>query len=180
MRGVATRYPRFVPATRRVMSIEDLLTVHAPETTGRPMAAQSAENLGMAMRIKMASNGMAVAVDTSSGEARAALARGRAAFDKRVGERNHACADCHTADKGADKFLGGRLLADVRAGLTRHFPTWRTSQAEVWDVRKRMQWCMTPLGTNMLPADSVEYAELELYLTSFDNGRPLDAPGIRH
>jgi sulfur-oxidizing protein SoxA len=121
-----------------------------------------------------------VNVDTASPEARAALARGKATFYRRVGERNHSCADCHTADAAAGKFLGGRLLADVRAGLTRHFPTWRTDRAEVWDMRKRFQWCMTPLGMNMLAADSIEYAELELYLTSFDNGKPLSVPGIRH
>ena len=68
----------------------------------------------------------------------------------------------------------------MRDGLTRHFPTWRTSQGEVWDLRKRVQWCMTPLGTNMLAADAVEYAELELYLTTFDDGKPLRVPGIRH
>jgi sulfur-oxidizing protein SoxA len=68
----------------------------------------------------------------------------------------------------------------VRTGLTRHFPTWRTDRAEIWDMRKRFQWCMTPLGMNMLAADSIEYAELELYLTSFDNGKPLSVPGIRH
>src|SRR5206468_1684844 len=111
---------------------------------------------------------------------RAAIARGQATFNRKVGERNHSCADCHAPDRGANKFLGGRLLADVADGLTRHFPTWRTSQGEVWDLRKRFQWCMTPLGTNMLAADSVEYAELELYLTTFDAGKPLRVPGIRH
>jgi sulfur-oxidizing protein SoxA len=180
MRGVATSYPRFVKAYGRVMSIEDFLTVHAPETTGAPMPAESAANLAMATRVKMASNGMPLRLDLSSPEARAALARGQASFSRRVGQRNHACADCHTAEKGANKFLGGRLLVDVTVGLTRHFPTWRTSQTELWDMRKRMQWCMTPLGTNMLPADAVEYAELELYLASFDNGKPLSVPGIRH
>jgi hypothetical protein len=39
---------------------------------------------------------------------------------------------------------------------------------------------MTPLGMNMLASDSIEYAELELYLTVFDNGKPLSVPGIRH
>ena len=97
-----------------------------------------------------------------------------------MGERNHACADCHTLEKGANKFLGGRLLADVTEGMTRHFPTWRTSQTQVWDMRKRMQWCMTPLGMNMLPSDAIEYAELELYLTSFDQGKAMSVPGIRH
>jgi sulfur-oxidizing protein SoxA len=180
MRGVATTYPRFVRTHGRVMSIEDLLGVHGLETTGRPLPLESEANLSLTMLIKMASNGLPVRVDLGSLEAQAALARGRAAFGRHVGERSHACADCHTPEKGAGKFLGGRLLADVTEGLTRHFPTWRTSQAEVWDMRKRMQWCMTPLGTNMLPADAIEYAELELYLTSFDQGKPMSVPGIRH
>lgn len=180
MKGVATRYPKYVKAYRRVMSIEDFLTVHGPETAGRALPAESAENLDLTMLIKMASNGMPVRVDTESPEARAAIARGKATFYKRVGQRNHACADCHTPERGAGKFLGGRLLGDVTEGLTRHFPTWRTSQGDVWDMRKRFQWCMTPLGTNMLPADAVEYAELELFLTSFDNGKPISVPGIRH
>jgi sulfur-oxidizing protein SoxA len=180
MRGVATRYPKYVPAWRRVMSLEDFLAVHGPETTGRAYPAESAENLTLTILVKMASNGLAVQVDTASAEARAAILRGKASFYRRVGERNHACADCHTPEQGANRFLGGRLLADVSAGLTRHFPTWRTDRGEVWDMRKRFQWCMTPLGTNMLPADAIEYAELELYLTTFDNGRPLSVPGIRH
>jgi sulfur-oxidizing protein SoxA len=162
------------------MSIEDFLTVHSPETTGAPMLAQSADNLDMTMLVKMASNGMPVAVDLASPEHRAAFERGMANFNKRVGQRNHACADCHASGKGAERFLGGRFLGNAQAGLTRHFPTWRTSQADVWDMRKRMQWCMTPLGMNMLPADAVEYAELELYLTSFDKGKPMSVPGIRH
>ena len=180
MKGVATRYPQFVAKYSRVMSIEDFLTVHGPETTGAPIAAESQDNLTMTVLVKLASNGLPVGVDTESREARAALARGRASFYRRVGERNHACSDCHTPDKGANKFLGGRYLGDVMTGLTRHFQTWRTSQNQVWDMRRRMQWCMTPLGMNMLPADAVEYDELELYLTAFDNGKPMSVPGIRH
>jgi sulfur-oxidizing protein SoxA len=182
MKGVATRYPRYVPNYRRVMSIEDFLTVHSPETTGLPLPAESAENLDLAIRIKMASNGMPVALDVASPENKAALGRGKASFYKKVGQRDHACADCHTVEhgRGADKFLGGRLLANIDKGLTRHFPTWRTSVADVWDMRKRMQWCMTPLGMNMLAADAVEYAELELYLASFDQGKAINVPGIRH
>ena len=180
MRGVATRYPHYVAAWGRVMAIEDFLSVHAPPTTGRTLAVESADNVSLTMLVKMASNGLPVAVDTGSPEARAALARGRASFVRRVGERNHACADCHTPELGANKFLGGRFLADATGGLTRHFPTWRTSVNDAWDLRRRFQWCMTPLGANMLAADSVEYAELELYLTQFDNGKPLSVPGIRH
>lgn len=182
MKGVAARYPQSIARYGRVMSIEDFLTVHSPETTGTPLLEESAENLDLAMRIKMASNDMPVRLDLDKAENRAALERGKASFYRKVGQRNHACADCHTVEngRGADKFLGGRLLANAERGLTRHFPTWRTSQGDVWDLRKRMQWCMTPLGTNMLTADAVEYAELELYLASFDQGKPISVPGIRH
>src|SRR2546422_1236634 len=78
MKGAATRFPKFVAAYRRVMSIEDFVAVHAPERTGTQMPAQSTTNLTMSMLVKMASNGMPVGIDTSSQEARAALARGKA------------------------------------------------------------------------------------------------------
>jgi sulfur-oxidizing protein SoxA len=180
MKGVATRYPRFVKAYARVMSVEDFLAVHGPARTGRELPMESDDNVHLAVRLKMASNGQRVALDLESPQARAALARGEATFGKRVGQRNHACAHCHTPAKGANKFLGGRWLADVTEGMTRHFPTFRTDRNQLWDMRKRFQWCMTPLGMNMLSADAVEYAELELYLTSFDQGKPISVPGIRH
>ena len=181
MKGVATSYPKYLSKYQRVVSIEDLLTVHAPETTGIEMLSESADNINMAILIKMQSNGMRVNLDLKSPEMKAALARGKALYEKKVGMRHHACTDCHSnaPGKGGSKFLGGRLLADVEAGLTNHFPTWWTVPGSIWDIRKRLQWCMLPLGMNYLPADSVEYAELELYLTSFGNGKPMNVPGIR-
>jgi sulfur-oxidizing protein SoxA len=182
MKGAAARFPKYISSQKRVMSIEDFLSAHAAETTGQLMPGESQASLNMAVLIKMQSNGMPVSVDLTSPEAKAALERGRANFYKKVGQRNHSCADCHenAPGKGANKFLGGRLLGDVESGLTNHFPTWRTNFAKVWDMRKRMQWCMLPLGMNYLAADSVEYAELELYLTSFAQGKPMSVPGIRH
>ena len=102
MRGVATRYPRFVTAYGRVMSIEDFLDrARAGDDRRAAAAPRAADNLTMTMLVKMASNGLPVSVDLASPEARAALARGKASFYRRVGERNHACADCHTAEARA-------------------------------------------------------------------------------
>ncbi|MGQ0662852.1 MAG: sulfur oxidation c-type cytochrome SoxA [Pseudomonadota bacterium] len=180
MQGVATRYPRHVAEYGRVMAIEDFLQMHAPATTGAAMPSESNDNLNMSILVKMQSNGMPVSLDLASPEMKAALERGKATFEKKVGQRNHACADCHTKAAGANKFLGGRLLADVDDGITNHFPLWRTNFSKVWDARKRYQWCMLPLGMNYLASDSIEYAELDLYLTMFGQGKPLNVPGIRH
>lgn len=182
MKGVATHYPRFVKESGRIMSVEEFLQMHGPATTGADLPSESKANLNMTMLVKMPSNGMNVNLDLNAPEVRAALTRGEATFNKRVGQRNHACADCHVvaAGKGGDKFLGGRLLGTRESGLMNHFPLWRTNFSKVWDARKRFQWCMLPLGMNYLPSDSVEYSELELYLTSFGQGKPLNVPGIRH
>src|SRR3989454_1691926 len=179
MRGVATKYPKYLSAYGRVMSVGDFLTVHAPKTTGREMLAESADNLNMTMLIRMQSNGMPVNVDVTSPEAAAAYERGRALYFKRVGQRNHACADCHETDRGAGRYAGARLLNVARDGLTRQFPLWFMAYRGIWDIRKRFQVCMLPLGMNYLPADAPEYADLELYLTAFDNGEPMSVPGIR-
>jgi sulfur-oxidizing protein SoxA len=180
MRGVATRYPKHWPQYRRILSIEEVIAWHGQDATGLALPSQSAENVNLSMLIRMQSNGLPVEVDVTSREAKRALERGRARFYQRVGQRNHACADCHDPQRGGDKFLGGRLLATTDSGLTRHFPTFRTNFGIVWDIRKRMQWCLLPLGMNYLPADAVEYAEIELYLTSYDRGKPISVPGIRH
>src|SRR5439155_22110657 len=60
MKGVATRYPKYLPAYRRVMSVEDSLTVHAPERPGNEVLAQSPTHLAMAILIKLQSTGMPV------------------------------------------------------------------------------------------------------------------------
>jgi L-cysteine S-thiosulfotransferase len=179
MKGVAVKYPKYFSAHGRVMSIGDWLGVHAPATTGSEMLAESADNLSMTILIKMQSNGMPVNVDVTSPEARAAYERGRALYFKRVGQRNHACADCHEPDRGGGRYAGARLLSVAHEGLTKHFPLWFMAYRGVWDIRKRFQVCMLPLGMNYLPADAPEYADLELYLTAFDNGKSVSVPGIR-
>jgi sulfur-oxidizing protein SoxA len=181
MKGVAVRYPRFSPRYGRVVSIEDFLSAHAFEETGTVMPVAGDENLHMTVLIKMASNGLPISLELQDPNLHAALARGKDVFHRRVGQRNHACADCHSEATVGNKWLGGRYLgrATIEAGLTASYPTWRTSFEELWSIRKRMQWCMLPHGTNNLSADAVEYAELELYLASFENGKPMSVPGLK-
>ncbi len=179
MRGIATRYPRYLPAYQRVMSLEDYLPPHVAETTGARLLGHSPEHIRLSMLIKMQSNGLPVSVNVTSAAARAAWERGRTLYHQRVGRRNHACADCHDPRRGGGRYIGGRLLSVAEDGLTRHFPYWFTTAETLWTFRHRAQFCMLPLGMNYLPADAPEYADLELYLASFDNGKPMSVPGIR-
>lgn len=180
MVGVGAAYPKWFEKYGRMMSVEDFLAVHTPETTGMQMPSQGKENLTMSILVRMQSNGIPYSMDTEHPAVKAAIARGKDLFHRPVGKRHSSCADCHTAPRGgADKFLGGRYLGNVEDGLINH-PYWRTAQQRIWDIRIRMQWCMTPLGTNYLAGDSPEYADLETYIISRQQGNEVVVPRQSH
>jgi sulfur-oxidizing protein SoxA len=164
MVGVGARYPKWKETYSRMMSVEDYLAVHAPETTGHEMPAQGEQNLAMSILVRMQSNGMPYALDLNDANVQAAIQRGEQTFNRRVGQRGQACANCHTERGGGNKFLGGRFLGDVEKDAMVNHPYWRTAWQRLIDIRIRMQWCMTPLRTNMLPGDAPEYADLETFL----------------
>jgi len=182
MAGVAVRYPKWSREHRRMMSIEDFLAVHAPQTTGHELPAQSDANMTMSILIKMQSYGMPYAIDLGSRNVQAAIKRGEELFNRRVGQRGQACADCHTERGGGGKFLGGRMLANVAKEPMVNHPYWRTAWGQLIDMRMRMQWCMTPLRANMLPGDAPEYADLETFLISkqTQRGDRMQVPRLSH
>ncbi|MBM3390709.1 MAG: sulfur oxidation c-type cytochrome SoxA [Betaproteobacteria bacterium] len=182
MVGVGAQYPKWMPQHKRMMSIEDFLAVHAPETTGDAMPSQGDENLSMSILVKMQSNGMPYNIALDDRNVQAAIARGEEMFSRRVGQRGQACANCHTARGGGRKFLGGRFLADIEEDAMVNHPYWRTAWQRLIDIRIRFQWCMTPLRTNMLPGDAPEYADLETFIIAKQTrrGDKVEVPRLSH
>ncbi len=182
MRGVAVKYPKWIAQHRRMMSVEDFLSVHAPETTGHALPTQGDENIAMSILIKMQSYGMPYAIDLKDPNVQAAIKRGEQLFNKRVGQRGQACAHCHTERGGGRKFLGGRYLADVEKDAMVNHPYFRTAWQRNLDFRQRAQWCMTPLLANMLPGDAPEYADIETFIVAKQTQRkdPMLVPRLSH
>jgi L-cysteine S-thiosulfotransferase len=175
----AASMPAWEPRLGKVVGVEEFVARHAKATTGHVWLMQSQENAALAVYLRFLANGSAIAVDIESAPAKAAYERGAALSMRKVGQLNFACVDCHSPDRGARKWIRGQWLAEVRGQLD-HFPTWRTSQQAIWDIRKRFQWCQIAVWANELPPDAKEYGDLELYLTAQSNGLKLNVPGIRH
>ena len=175
----AAAMPKWEPRLNKVIGVEEFVFRHAKATTGHDWPMQSEPNLSMAIYLRNLANGAEIKVDTAGAGAKEAAERGAKLMGTKIGQLNFACYDCHTPAKGALKWIRGQWLGESK-GQVPHFPTWRTSRQEIWDIRKRFQWCGVAIRADELPPDAPQYGDLELYLTSLSNGLKLNVPGIRH
>jgi sulfur-oxidizing protein SoxA len=174
----AATMPRWDGRLEKVVGVEEFVARHAKAATGHAWPMDGETNVVMAMYLRHLANGATIAVDVTGDRARAAAERGKALMERKMGRLNLSCADCHSGERYAHRWTRGQWLTAAR-GYTVHFPTWRTSRSQLWDIRKRFQWCNVAIGADELPPDAKEYGDLELYLTSLSNGLRLSVPGIR-
>jgi sulfur-oxidizing protein SoxA len=175
----AASMPKWEPRLDKVLGIEELIFRHAKATTGASWLMESDENIAMAVYLRNLADGQPMQVDVTSAGAKDAAERGRVLMDVKVGTLNFSCRDCHDPQRGGLKWIRGQWLGETKGQLD-HFPTWRTSLNQIWDIRRRFEWCNVAIWANELPPDAKEYGDLELYLASLSNGLKLNVPGIRH
>ena len=175
----AAGMPKWEPRLDKVLGIEEFVFRHAKATTGASWLMESDENIAMAVYLRNLANGQPMQVDVTSPGAKDAAERGRALMEVKVGTLNFSCRDCHDPQRGGLKWIRGQWLAEPKGQLD-HFPTWRTSLNQTWDIRRRFEWCNVAIWADELPPDAKEYGDLELYLASLSNGLKLNVPGIRH
>ena len=173
----AATMPQWEPRLDKVLGVEEFITRHAKATTGLNWLMETEANRDMSVYLHNLANGAAIAVDTTSPGAKAAIERGQALANRKLGELNFACTDCH--GKSANHWIRGQWLGEPKTQYD-HFPTWRTSLQAIWDIRQRFQWCQVNIRADELPPDAKEYGDLELYLASLNAGEKLSVPGIRH
>ncbi|ALG68158.1 sulfur oxidation c-type cytochrome SoxA [Beggiatoa leptomitoformis] len=173
----AVTMPKYEPRLKKIMGVEEFITRHARATTGEEYLAQSTENLGLAIYLRYLANGQTIQIKAEDANTKAALQRAEQLMKRKIGQLNFSCNDCH--DFGANHWIRGQYLSGL-TGMIDHFPTYRTSRAEIWDIRKRLQWCGVAIRANELPPDAAVYGDIELYLMQVNNGKVFSVPGIRH
>jgi len=173
----AARMPYYEPRMKKVLNTEEFLTRHARATTGADWRMQTDENSALSIYVRHFAHGQPINIRYRTAEEKAAAEKGKELMNRKVGQLNFRCLDCH--GQGADKWMRGQYVLSSKDQVGRH-PYWRTSKGEVWTLRKRMQWCGVAVRANELLPDAPEYGYLEYYLTSLSNGKKIDGPGIGH
>jgi sulfur-oxidizing protein SoxA len=172
----AASMPKWERRLGKVLGVEEFVTRHARTTTGANWPMETENNRVMSVYLHYLANGVPITIDATSEETKAAIARGKALSQRKLGQLNFSCADCHGIS--ANRWIRGQWLGEPK-GQYDHFPTWRTSLLAIWDIRQRFQWCQVNIRADELPPDAKEYGDLEIYLASLNQGLKLSVPGIR-
>lgn len=126
--------------------------------------------------IAFESRGQAINVDVPNDQAMAAYEEGKAFYYQRRGQLNFACSSCHLEMAG-NKLRSERLSAAL--GHVTHWPTYRAKWDEVGPLHKRFMECNDQVKAKAFDLQSVEYRNLEYFLTYMSNGLPLNGPTTR-
>lgn len=176
-KGWAVTMPKYEAKMKKMVGVEEFITRHTRATTKEEYPMEGKENIALAVFMRHLANGERINVDIKDAKTKAALERGEELSKRKLGQLNFSCTDCHQI--AARRWIRGQYLAGMES-MVDHFPTYRTSRGEIWDIRKRFQWCNVAIRANELPPDAAEYGELELYLMNRNNGLKMSVPGIRH
>jgi len=123
------------------------------------------------------SRGKKLAVKTpSSPAALAAYERGKEFFYAKRGQLNMSCADCHVYHSG-DRARANTLSATL--GHPTGFPVYRAKWGHLGTLEKRFKGCNKQVRFKPFNEQSVQYRDLEYFVTYMSTGQPVNAPSYR-
>lgn len=174
MKGSAARHPAFDAATGRILNLEGRINrCRAERQKEEALAYESRELLALTAFVARQSRGLPIQVESSE-RTQPFIEAGRAAFRRREGQLDLACAQCH--DERAGKRLAGTLIPQ---GHPTAYPVYRLEWQGVGSLHRRLRNCLVAIRAEPYPLGAPEYVELEMYLMWRARGMPLESPGVR-
>ena len=168
MSGVAARYPAFDAKLNRPVTLMQRIQAHNPA-----LKTESEELLSVAAYLTLQSRGMPIA-SPDDVRLKPFEAQGKALFERRMGQLNLSCAQCH--DQQAGKLLGGSLIPQAHPT---GYPLYRLEWQSLGSLPRRLRNCATGVRAQAWDWDSEELVDLELFLMRRAQGLRMDAPGVR-
>ena len=174
MKGVALKYPLWNAREKRLINLDKRINeCRVKKQHAQPLPYESDEMLALSSWITLASRGMKLenSIDQSLVPA---FERGKAFYEKRIGQNNLSCAHCHTAHLG--QRLGGEIISQ---GQPHAYPAYRLEWQKMGSLQRRLRACLSGVKAAILPFGSEELLEMEVYLNYRGQGLRLESPGVR-
>lgn len=176
--GIANRYPQWDKTRNEVitlsMAINDCRNTHHEP----PLAYEKDDMINLLAYLAYLSRGKPISISIPLNDPRALTAyeQGKAFYYRRHGQLNFACATCHVQNVG--KRLRSELLTPS-LGHTGNWPVYRLKWGETGTLHRRFAECLTQIRAKPYPEQSIEFRNLEFFLSYMSNGVPVSGPSVR-
>ena len=169
LKGAAARYPALKGG--RLVNLEQQINACRTERQQSPaFAYESRELLALSAYVGKQSRGMPIAVTADEKH----LAAGRALFQRRQGQLNLSCSQCHDDNWG--KGLAGTPIPQAHPT---GYPIYRLEWQGMGSLQRRLRNCIIGVRAEPYAYGSQELVDLELYLMWRARGMKLETPAVR-
>jgi sulfur-oxidizing protein SoxA len=174
MQGVAARYPAFDPARGRPVDLEQRINrCRVERQQAPPLAWESRELLALTAYVARQSRGLPIdiAIDART---RPFLDAGRATWERRQGQLNLSCTQCHDANWGRQ--LAGNVIPQAHPT---GYPLYRLEWQSLGSLQRRLRNCLVGMRAEPYEFGSPDFVDLELFLMWRARGMSMEAPAVR-
>jgi L-cysteine S-thiosulfotransferase len=173
MKGVAARYPAFDATRGQPVDLEQRINIcRSEQQKATPLPFESKELLALSAYVARQSRGMPI--ESSDERLKPFIETGRELFNRRQGQINISCAQCHDDNWG--KSLAGAPLPQAHPN---GYPVYRLEWQSLGSLQRRLRNCITGLREETYPYGSPEYVALEAYLMWRARGMTMESPAVR-
>ena len=174
MKGVAARHPAFDATRGRPVNLEQRINrCRTDRQQAPPLDWENRELLALTAYVAKQSRGLSIeiAVDPRT---RPFLDAGRAIWDRRQGQLNLACGQCHDANWGRQ--LAGNVIPQAHPT---GYPVYRLEWQGLGSLPRRLRNCLVGIRAEPYDYGAPELVDLELYLMWRARGMTFEAPAVR-
>jgi sulfur-oxidizing protein SoxA len=174
MKGVAARYPAWSDSADRPVDLEQRINIsREKDQQAKPFPAESKDMLAISAYVAMQSRGKPIGTYDDA-RLKPFIEKGLAAFNRREGQLNLSCAQCHDDNWG--KHLAGNI---VPQGHPTGYPVYRLEWQSLGSLQRRLRNCMIGMRAESYPYGAPEYVDMELFLMWRARGMKMETPGVR-
>ncbi len=174
MKGVAVAFPRLQAGTGHLFNLEDQIRHCSTQRQRAPVPEfESDELLALTALITQASEGLPLrAADDSA--LLPHLRAGAALFQRRQGQLNLACTNCH------DSHSGQRFYTDLLSqGQPNGYPLYRLEWQKLGSLARRLRSCHVGIRAEPPAYGDLSLRQLTLYLNWRGQGLTIEMPAVR-
>jgi len=174
MKGVAPRYPRVDPKLGEPVDLEGRINACRTNHQRAPaLPYESKKLLALSVYVAHQSKGLPISILDDAATARF-IAAGREIFERRQGQLNLSCAQCHD-DNWGQKLAG----ATIPQGHPNGYPLYRLEWQSLGSLQRRLRNCLFGMRAEPYAYGAPELVELELFLAWRARGLRVEAPAVR-